>query len=102
LELIALKHAILQGYRFRILAFSTVGLVMNFAVEVPGEAAPLSLEELVRTLQAAQSSTNNAERVSAGLQLTDWYSHKSFLSSLQVGQWPRLRGTKRTANKDVA
>ncbi|KAH8906125.1 ARM repeat-containing protein [Coniochaeta sp. PMI_546] len=57
---------------------------MNFAVEVPGEAAPLSLQELVRALQAAQSSTNNAERQAAGQQLTEWYSHKDFLSSLQT------------------
>lgn len=63
---------------------------MNFAVEVPGEAAPLSLQELVRALQAAQSSTDNAERQSAGQQLTAWYSHKDFLSSLQASRSPVL------------
>lgn len=57
---------------------------MNFAVEVPGEAAPLNLQELVRTLQAAQSSTNNTERQAAGQQLEAWYAQEGFLSSLQA------------------
>ncbi|KAB5549978.1 armadillo-type protein [Coniochaeta sp. 2T2.1] len=57
---------------------------MNFAVEVPGEAAPLTVQELVRVLQAAQSSTNNAERQAAGQQLQEWYSHPGYLSSLQT------------------
>jgi hypothetical protein len=58
---------------------------MNFTVEVPGEASPLSLEELARVLNAATSSTNNAERQSAGQQLSSWETHREFYSSLQVG-----------------
>lgn len=57
---------------------------MSFAIEVPGEAIPLSLNELGRALQAATSSSDHAQRQSAGQQLTAWESHKDFYPSLQV------------------
>ena len=57
---------------------------MSFAVEVPGEAAPLSLLELARALDAANNSTNGAQRQSAGKQLQAWEAHPDYYPSLQV------------------
>jgi hypothetical protein len=57
---------------------------MSFAVEVPGEAVPLSLRELGRALQAAATSRDVAQRQAASSQLTAWESHEDFFPSLQV------------------
>ncbi|KAL1839416.1 hypothetical protein VTJ49DRAFT_1517 [Mycothermus thermophilus] len=57
---------------------------MNFAIEVPGEAAPLSLFELVKALSAAATSTDNAQRQSAGQQLQAWESHPDYYAGLQT------------------
>ena len=56
---------------------------MSFAIEVPGEASPLSLHELVRTLQSA-TSHDHSQRQSAGQQLTSWEAHEDYYPSLQV------------------
>lgn len=57
---------------------------MSFAIEVAGEASPLSLQELCRTLQLATSSLDYAQRQSAGQQLSAWESHEDYYPSLQV------------------
>lgn len=56
---------------------------MSFAIEAPGEAAPLSLHELFRVLQAA-SSHDNSQRQSAGKQLSVWESIPDYYPGLQV------------------
>ncbi|KAK3329521.1 armadillo-type protein [Apodospora peruviana] len=56
---------------------------MSFAIEVPGEAAPLSLVELGKALEAAALSTDNAQRQSAGQQLQAWESHPDYYPALQ-------------------
>jgi hypothetical protein len=56
---------------------------MSFAIEVPGEANPLSLQELGKALQAA-TSNDHAQRQTAGKQLQAWESHQDFFPSLQV------------------
>lgn len=56
---------------------------MNFAIEVPGAAMPLSLHELCRTLQAA-SSTDNSSRQAATQQLSTWESDPEYYPALQV------------------
>lgn len=58
---------------------------MSFAIEVPGEAAPLNLLELARTLEYAALSTDHAQRQSAGQQLQSWESRPDYYVSLQVG-----------------
>lgn len=58
---------------------------MSFAIEVPGEAAPLNLVELARTLEYAALSTDHAQRQSAGQQLQSWESRPDYYVSLQVG-----------------
>ncbi|KAI1849053.1 hypothetical protein JX266_005014 [Neoarthrinium moseri] len=57
---------------------------MSFAIEVPGEASPLSLQELCRTLQLATSSQDYSQRQSAGQQLSSWESHVDYYASLQL------------------
>ncbi|KAK3393703.1 armadillo-type protein [Podospora didyma] len=57
---------------------------MSFAIEVPGEAAPLSMFELGRALEAAATSTDNAQRKSAGQQLQAWEAHPDYYPSLQT------------------
>ncbi|KAK4441959.1 armadillo-type protein [Podospora aff. communis PSN243] len=57
---------------------------MNFAIEVPGEATPLSLFELGKALEAAATSTDNAQRQSAGQQLQTWESHPEYYIALQT------------------
>ena len=61
----------------------TRALAMSFAIEVPGEANPLNLQELYKALQGA-NSLDNAQRQAAGKQLTEWESHQDFYPSLQV------------------
>ncbi|KAM7206716.1 Armadillo-type fold [Rhypophila sp. PSN 637] len=56
---------------------------MSFAIEVPGEAAPLSPFELVKTLEAASSATDHAQRQSASQQLKAWETQTDYFSSLQ-------------------
>lgn len=56
---------------------------MSFAIEVPGDAAPLSLEELCRTLHAATTASDHVQRQAAGQQLTTWESQPGYYSSLQ-------------------
>ncbi|KAK0734323.1 armadillo-type protein [Lasiosphaeria miniovina] len=57
---------------------------MSFAIEVPGEAAPLSIFELGRALEAAATSTDNAQRQSAGQQLQAWEVQPNYYSTLQT------------------
>lgn len=57
---------------------------MSFAIEVPGEANPLTLQSLAQALQSATSS-DFAQRQTAGQQLTTWELHPGYYSSLQVG-----------------
>ncbi|KAG6041643.1 hypothetical protein E4U41_003081 [Claviceps citrina] len=56
---------------------------MGFAIEVPGEASPLSLEALCRTLQSA-TGNDHAQRQSAGQQLAAWEQTPGYYSSLQT------------------
>lgn len=60
---------------------------MSFAIEVPGEANPLNLDNLCRTLAAA-TSNEHARRQAAGKQLTSWEQQSGYFSSLQV--WEAL------------
>ncbi|KAK3951792.1 armadillo-type protein [Pseudoneurospora amorphoporcata] len=55
-----------------------------FAIEVAGEAAPLNLLELARTLEYAALSTDHAQRQSAGQQLQSWESRPDYHVSLQT------------------
>ncbi|KAK3694902.1 armadillo-type protein [Podospora appendiculata] len=57
---------------------------MSFAIEVPGEAAPLSLLELAKALEAAATSSDNAQRQSASQQLQVWETHPDFYPGLQT------------------
>jgi hypothetical protein len=57
---------------------------MSFAIEVPGDANPLSLQSLYQTLLAAGSTTNSAQRLTAGQQLASWELQPGYYSSLQV------------------
>lgn len=73
---------------------------MSFAIEVPGEANPLSLETLCRTLQSATGS-DHAQRQAAGQQLAAWEHTPGYYSSLQVSQPSFLKppgGGNRTAS----
>lgn len=56
---------------------------MSFAIEVPGEANPLTLQSLAQALQSATSS-DFAQRQTAGQQLTTWELHPGYYSSLQA------------------
>lgn len=56
---------------------------MSFAIEVPGEANPLSVESLCRTLEAA-TSHDHPRRQAAGQQLASWDQKPGYFSSLQV------------------
>ncbi|KAF4343196.1 nuclear transport factor [Fusarium beomiforme] len=55
----------------------------SFAIEVPGDANPLSLQSLYQTLQSA-TSTDYAQRQTAGQQLTSWELQPGYYSSLQA------------------
>ncbi|KAI0007770.1 putative importin 11 [Xylariaceae sp. FL0662B] len=55
---------------------------MDFAIEVPGAATPLSFQELCRTLQLA-SSHDNTQRQSAGQQLSSWETNQEYYPALQ-------------------
>lgn len=56
---------------------------MNFAIEAPGAASPLSRVELCRVLQSA-SSQDYSQRQAAGQQLSTWQTHPEFYPTLQV------------------
>ncbi|PHH91348.1 hypothetical protein CDD83_810 [Cordyceps sp. RAO-2017] len=56
---------------------------MSFAIEVPGEASPLTFEALCRTLQSA-TSHDHARRQAAGQQLVAWEQQQGYYSSLQA------------------
>ncbi|KAI3324775.1 putative importin 11 [Xylariaceae sp. AK1471] len=56
---------------------------MNFAIEAPGAASPLSRVELCRTLQSA-SSHDYSKRQAAGQQLSSWQSHTDYYPTLQT------------------
>ena len=56
---------------------------MSFAIEVPGDANPLTPQELCRVLQSA-TAANLIERQNAGQQLQTWEAQQGFFSSLQV------------------
>ncbi|KAI1137134.1 ARM repeat-containing protein [Hypoxylon sp. FL0543] len=55
---------------------------MNFSIEAPGAAAPLSLYELCRTLQSAQSHDNSL-RQAATQQLSAWEKDPEYYPTLQ-------------------
>lgn len=57
---------------------------MSFAIEAPGEAAPLNQWELVKILSAASTSTDHAQRQSASQQLQTWESNPDYYPHLQV------------------
>ncbi|KAI2472510.1 ARM repeat-containing protein [Annulohypoxylon bovei var. microspora] len=56
---------------------------MDFAIEVPGAATPFSIDELYRTLEAAQSYNNN-QRQAATQQLSTWGKEPAYYPSLQT------------------
>lgn len=56
---------------------------MSFAIEVPGEAIPLTLQELCKALEAA-TSMDNSLRQAAGKQLSSWEIQEGYFPSLQV------------------
>ncbi len=56
---------------------------MDFVVEVPGEAVPLSYGDLCKALQAGTAVDQN-QRQSASAQLKEWEAHPDFFLSLQV------------------
>lgn len=60
---------------------------MSFAIEVPGEANPLSLQELCKALEAA-TSMDNSQRQAAGKQLSSWEVQQGYFPSLQVKNTP--------------
>ncbi|KAH6634205.1 armadillo-type protein [Chaetomium sp. MPI-SDFR-AT-0129] len=57
---------------------------MSFAIEVAGEAAPLSQWELVKALSGAATSTDHSQRQSAGQQLQSWETQPDFYLHLQT------------------
>ncbi|KAI3338284.1 putative importin 11 [Ustulina deusta] len=57
---------------------------MNFAIEVPGAASPLSRAELCRTLQSASSSQHHHQRQAADQQLASWQGHAEYYPTLQT------------------
>ncbi|KAI0882137.1 ARM repeat-containing protein [Annulohypoxylon maeteangense] len=56
---------------------------MDFAIEAPGAAAPFSVDELYRALEAAQSYDNN-QRQAATQQLSTWESQAGYYPTLQT------------------
>lgn len=56
---------------------------MSFAIEVPGEASPLTMQELCKALEAA-TSMDNSQRQAAGKQLSTWETQRGYFPSLQV------------------
>ncbi|KAI1328894.1 putative importin 11 [Xylariaceae sp. FL0255] len=56
---------------------------MNFAIEVPGAASPLSRVELCRVLQSASLHDTN-KRQAAGQQLSSWESDSDYYPALQT------------------
>lgn len=56
---------------------------MSFAIEVPGEANPFSIQLLYRTLTAA-ASTDSQQIKSAAQQLQNWEKQPGYYSSLQT------------------
>ncbi|CAN8101410.1 unnamed protein product [Discula destructiva] len=56
---------------------------MDFAIEVPGEANPLTLQELCKALEAA-TSMDNSQRTASGKQLKAWETQTSYFPSLQA------------------
>lgn len=56
---------------------------MSFLVEVPGEASPLTQQQLCKALEAA-TSMDNSQRQAAGKQLTTWETRQTYFPSLQV------------------
>lgn len=56
---------------------------MSFAIEVPGEASPLTMQELCKALEAA-TSMDNSQRQAAGKQLSTWETQQGYFPSLQV------------------
>lgn len=69
---------------------------MSFAIEVPGGANPLSLHDLCRTLEAATTSLDYAQRQAAEQQLSAWETTPGYYSSLQVSVG---RGRTRTRTR---
>ncbi|KAK4039329.1 armadillo-type protein [Parachaetomium inaequale] len=57
---------------------------MSFAIEVPGEAAPLGQWELLKALSGAATSTDHAQRQSASQQLQTWESQPDYYTHLQT------------------
>ncbi|KAK4157768.1 armadillo-type protein [Chaetomidium leptoderma] len=57
---------------------------MSFAIEVPGEAAPLSQWELVKALAGAATSTDHNQRQSASQQLQSWEADPNYYTHLQT------------------
>ncbi|KAF3764370.1 hypothetical protein M406DRAFT_98527 [Cryphonectria parasitica EP155] len=55
---------------------------MSFAIEVPGAANPLSLQELCKALEAA-TSMDSIQRQAAGKQLNTWETQQGYFPSLQ-------------------
>ncbi|KAK0391953.1 hypothetical protein NLU13_1451 [Sarocladium strictum] len=55
---------------------------MSFAIEVPGDANPLTFKSLVRALQWA-TSPDHTQRQTAGQQLSTWEQQQGYYSSLQ-------------------
>lgn len=73
---------------------------MSFAIEVPGEASPLSFQELCRSLQLASSSPDHTQRQSAGQQLSSWeQTQVDYYPSLQV-RYEILPSRRSTLNHD--
>lgn len=56
---------------------------MSFTIEVPGDANPLTLQELCKALEAA-TSMDNSQRQAAGKQLNTWETQQGYFPSLQV------------------
>lgn len=56
---------------------------MNFAIELPGHANPLTADNLYRTLISG-SSVDQQQIKSSALQLQNWEKQPGFYSLLQV------------------
>ena len=56
---------------------------MNGAIELPGEAAPLSPQQVLQALQAASSQQQNLIR-SGTAQLQAWETERGYYPMLQV------------------
>ncbi|KAI0861088.1 putative importin 11 [Xylaria cubensis] len=56
---------------------------MNFSIEVPGAANPLSRIELCRALQSASSSQDHHKRQAADQQLSSWQGNTDYYPTLQ-------------------